>query len=522
MQWQKIFWNQVVPTGTGVAFQVATMTNATDTPVYTGPSGTSSWFSTSGASLSFFTGRFCRFKVKLTPTATTTPSVSDVQLSYTKLASQTAALLPSQVRRFVYDNAGNLLKTNTYTDSASTAPALAIDTRDETSWVAADRVNNLNQIKRRDVGGVTYKYTYNLNGCFTQKKNAAGTDVWDYTWNQENRLTQAKHTVSGSVVKTITFSYDSMGRKLTRSDGTTTTKFTWDAWDCVSETDGTNTTTYMIPEGQLLSFKRGSNTYQVHCDALGSVRLVTDSTGAVVARFDFGSWGETLSSSFDIVPNGGMPYRFVGTLGVRWDADLGLNYMRNRWYDASIGAFLSRDPYEKLPAFVRLELFPDFSGKRQSNQATELPSINPEDIVEENLLRAERNKLLTSSGLPPVAQALYVYAVNNPGRNVDSTGLVPFEGRWPPFDPGLNLPGALFEIPAVRYRVCAEMARSCQTYCSWLLTIYRNLPIQVYVNCIGGFCVGLLNDCVEKHKWPKKCRPKNLDKYPPRITNSSN
>ena len=344
MQWQRIFWNQVVPTGTGVAFQVATMTNATDTPVYTGPSGTSSWFSTSGASLSSFTGRFCRFKVKLTPTATTTPSVSDVQLSYTKLASQTAALLPSQVRRFVYDNAGNLIKTNTYTDSTSTASALVIDTRDETSWVAADRVNNLNQIKRRDVGGVTYKYTYNLNGCLTQKRNAAGTDIWDYTWNQENRLTQAKHTVSGSVVKTITFSYDSMGRMLTRSDGTTTIKFTWDAWHCVSETDGTNITTYMIPEGQLLSFKRGSNTYQVHCDALGSVRLVTDSTGGVVARFDYSAWGELLGSSFDNVPNGGMPYRFVGSLGVRWDTDLGLHYMRNRWYDSALCRFVSKDP----------------------------------------------------------------------------------------------------------------------------------------------------------------------------------
>jgi len=78
-------------------------------------------------------------------------------------------------------------------------------------------------------------------------------------------------------------------------------------------------------------------------DALGSVRMVTDSTGAVVARFDYSAWGETLASSFDSVP-GGMPYRFIGSWGCRTDLTTGLVYMRARHYDPTLQRFVSRDP----------------------------------------------------------------------------------------------------------------------------------------------------------------------------------
>jgi RHS repeat-associated protein len=71
--------------------------------------------------------------------------------------------------------------------------------------------------------------------------------------------------------------------------------------------------------------------------------MVTDNTGAVVARFDYDAWGNLLASSFDNVP-GGVPYGFVGALGVRFDAATGLYYMRHRWYDPSLQRFLSRDP----------------------------------------------------------------------------------------------------------------------------------------------------------------------------------
>jgi len=130
---------------------------------------------------------------------------------------------------------------------------------------------------------------------------------------------------------------------LTRTSGGVTTTFLWDGWDCIRESTPTSTTHYLIPEGQLLGFRRDGEHYSVASDALGCVRLVTDSSGEVVFRRDYGAFGETLPGGFDNVP-GGLPYTFVGGLGVRTDADSGLIYMRQRWYCFTLQRFISRDP----------------------------------------------------------------------------------------------------------------------------------------------------------------------------------
>jgi len=140
---------------------------------------------------------------------------------------------------------------------------------------------------------------------------------------------------------TVQYSYDSMGRMLRRDNGTDVTTFVWDGWDLLSETTGSVTTTYLVPDGLVWSFSRGEDVFQVHTDALGSVRVVTDSDGDVVARFEYSAWGELLPGSFDSV---GLALRFVGALGVRTDLETGLLWMRHRWYDASSQRFISRDP----------------------------------------------------------------------------------------------------------------------------------------------------------------------------------
>jgi RHS repeat-associated protein len=62
-------------------------------------------------------------------------------------------------------------------------------------------------------------------------------------------------------------------------------------------------------------------------------------------------WGNLLPSSYDDVP-GGMPDRFVGSLGVRYDGATGLHYMRQRWYDAGLGRFVSRDPIARSSVYA--------------------------------------------------------------------------------------------------------------------------------------------------------------------------
>jgi RHS repeat-associated protein len=130
---------------------------------------------------------------------------------------------------------------------------------------------------------------------------------------------------------------------LTRDDGTDVTTFVWDGWDLLSETTDSVTTDYLVPNGLIHSFLRDGDLYVVHVDALGSVRMVTDVDGAVVAQLEFSAWGEQLDGSVDSVP-GGMPFKFVGALGVRFDSATGLHYMRQRWYSPTLQRFISRDP----------------------------------------------------------------------------------------------------------------------------------------------------------------------------------
>jgi RHS repeat-associated protein len=161
-------------------------------------------------------------------------------------------------------------------------------------------------------------------------------------------LTQVKKGVyaAGPVLVnefTVDYTYDSAGRMLTRDDGTDVTTFVWDGWDLLSETTDSVTTDYLVPNGLIHSFLRDGDLYVCHVDGLGSIRMVTDAAGDVVAQFEYGAWGELLEGSFDSVP-GGLPIGFVGALGVRFDSATGLHYMRQRWYSSELQRFISRDP----------------------------------------------------------------------------------------------------------------------------------------------------------------------------------
>ena len=163
-------------------------------------------------------------------------------------------------------------------------------------------------------------------------------------------LSLVHRRVEGPRAINVSYTYDSMGRMLTRDDGTDLTQFTWDGWDCIKEVTGESETVYHIPQGQILSFIRDGVTYQAHSDALGSVRMITDEAGEVVARYEYSGFGEAISVTEDPALTD-FPARFVGSRGVRFDATTGLHYMRKRWYDKQTGRFVSRDPLRLAGGF---------------------------------------------------------------------------------------------------------------------------------------------------------------------------
>ena len=334
VSWDRIQWTENLPSGCDIELEVcvaddyAEFEDFVSPPAWFGPTGGGNFTTPAGESLpSGKTGRYAMVRATLTGNGSATPTLSDIQLTC-NAGSDTG----SRVIRTRYDEAGNILRITAIDDLG-----VSEDVRDDAGWSSGDRINTLNQIMRQDVGGDTWSYSWDDNGNLTEKTN--GVDTWTYTWNDENRLVR----VQGPGAVDVSYSYDYFGRMISRDDGTDVTAFLWHDWDMIREITGLSTTTYCIPEGQLLSFIRDGERYDCHTDHVGSIRMVTDDAGDVVARMEFGAFGDLLSSSDDNVP-GGMPYGFVGGLGVRTDAATGLLYMRKRWYSAQLGRFISKDP----------------------------------------------------------------------------------------------------------------------------------------------------------------------------------
>ena len=77
----------------------------------------------------------------------------------------------------------------------------------------------------------------------------------------------------------------------------------------------------------------------LHADLLGSVRLVTDGSGAETGRAAFRAFGEKRGATGADANLCG----WVAAFGVETDAS-GLHYMRHRYYSAELRSFISEDP----------------------------------------------------------------------------------------------------------------------------------------------------------------------------------
>jgi RHS repeat-associated protein len=99
---------------------------------------------------------------------------------------------------------------------------------------------------------------------------------------------------------------------------------------------------------------RGGQTYYYHQNTLWSVEAVTDSAANVVERYTYDAYGcvtVTDGAGMPVPPNPwswGLPHSAIGNpymfTGRQLDEETGLYYYRARYYDCVKGRFLQRDP----------------------------------------------------------------------------------------------------------------------------------------------------------------------------------
>jgi RHS repeat-associated protein len=110
-------------------------------------------------------------------------------------------------------------------------------------------------------------------------------------------------------------------------------------------TDGDSPAAAVLSDGLAtftpgLSERRSSTSSFYHGDALGSTRSQTNSSQTVSDTKRYDAFGMLIAST----GSNPTPFGFVGGSQYQTDADSGLMLLGHRYYDASIGRFISRDP----------------------------------------------------------------------------------------------------------------------------------------------------------------------------------
>jgi RHS repeat-associated protein len=163
-------------------------------------------------------------------------------------------------------------------------------------------------------------FAYDANGNMTLRDGEA------LTFDADNRLVAAHGEA---------MAYDTEGARIRRGDHLYFSRF------AEREADGTIIKSYWA--GEVLLARRRVGTSQpgltyYHADRLGSIRVLTDASGAKVATYDYRPFGEVLES---IEEPGVVNDTKWG--GHRLDAASQLVYMNARYYDPSLARFVSAD-----------------------------------------------------------------------------------------------------------------------------------------------------------------------------------
>lgn len=218
-------------------------------------------------------------------------------------------------------------------------------------WVPLKTVKYTYDTADRLLKAGNMNFTYDANGN-RLTKSILKFPIESYTYDSANRLVQV---LQGS--NKVTYVYDGDGNKVgqsiqgaicRRDSDAQTFNFLNDVASplpVVLREDGPEQAisyayglSLMAEEIAPIGHKKSSpDTFFYHHDGLGSTVAMSDERGCVEATYEYDAWGDLLYG------DGHVQNRYLFT-GEEQDAMTGLYYLRARWYDPSVGRFLTKDP----------------------------------------------------------------------------------------------------------------------------------------------------------------------------------
>jgi RHS repeat-associated protein len=195
---------------------------------------------------------------------------------------------------------------------------------------------------------VGYSYSADdtlLNETYDGDGNVTATGSKTFSYDSQNELISA----NGGAV---TVEYDGFGNRVSKTASGVTTKYLVEddvnptgypqVFDELTGSTVTRTHTYglqRISENQVIDNVWTPSFYGY--DGMSTVRQLTNTAGVVTDTFEYDSFGNAITHT-GTTPNNYL-YR-----AEQFDPDLGLYYLRARYYNPLTGRFLSRDPDDGL------------------------------------------------------------------------------------------------------------------------------------------------------------------------------
>lgn len=232
-------------------------------------------------------------------------------------------------------------------------------------------------LKSIDSKGHIYRYTYDADGNLISKTRN-DHERWRYCWDVDGTL----KTVVRPDGSEVSFNYDPLGRRISKTYRGQTTRWIWDGnvplheWvegdlqqAClIKQTNLANDSVTLRREAELSAHltrgppQRGSRLQPITwlfepesftplaklvgdqqlsiiCDHLGTPIAMHDATGAEVWSTQLGTWGDLRNQKQGTAQD--CPFRWPGQYE---DAETGLYYNRFRYYDPHRGQYVSQDP----------------------------------------------------------------------------------------------------------------------------------------------------------------------------------
>jgi len=228
--------------------------------------------------------------------------------------------------------------------------------------------------------------SHDANGNMTVRRTRT------YQYDFDNRLVQ----VSG--VPAAVYRYDGLGNRLEQEQNGLATRYALGLSGSLSQVlaEGSAaaapTAEYVYGLGLLSRITPSGDLHYYSHDSGGNTSALTDTAGEVTDAYAYAPFGQVLNA-YGYVAN---PFRFLGRFGIM-DDGLGINYIRARYYDPSLGRLLTKDG---LPGEMNVSqsLNPYIYGLNNPVRLVDISGLSATEVRSEQ--QSLRTYLLTGGGFP--------------------------------------------------------------------------------------------------------------------------